>query len=361
MSWIQENKFVAALGAASLAGAIIIGYFGFSARGKYSRALDDFQTATGQIDEFKALPLFPEDDLIVSKRKNLNEYRDRIIALQKSFDKFRPKEQPAVSPQEFQDQAKSANEEVVKACAESKTALPEGFFLGFEGYNAALPRGEATAVLTYQLGAIKELLLAASKNGVSQVVNLHRPKTVEEDGGKWEPAKTDTARAFPLELTMKGTPRALRQVFSGMLTSENYFFTVRTLRLTNEKHGTPPTKTDARFDPVPGTAPGGAPGGVRPPPDPFGGFVLPSDEPEPKPEDKPAPKPAPAPGAPTTFVPLTPGSLPVSAQAPVAPPAAPAASGDILKQVLGNEEVQVFLRIDILSFLPAVKLAEVPN
>jgi hypothetical protein len=32
-----------------------------------------------------------------------------------------------------------------------------------------------------------------------------------------------------------------------------------------------------------------------------------------------------------------------------------------LKQVLGNEEVQVFLRIDILSFLPAVKLAEVPN
>ena len=361
MSWIQENKFVAVLGAASVAGAIVIGYFGFNARGKYAQALDDFQTATSQIEEFKELALFPEDELIAAKRKNLNEYRERITALQKSFDKFRPAELPAISPQEFQDHAKSASEEVVKACADSKTTLPEGFFLGFEGYNAALPRSEATGVLAYQLGAIKELLLSASNHGVTQVVNLHRPKSAEEDGGKWEPGKAETARAFPLEITLKGTPKAVRQVVSDMLTSGDYYYTIRSMRITNEKHGVAPSKADVRFEQTP--PPGATPGGVKPPADPFGGFVLPSDEPEPKPDDKPAPKPAPASGTPTTFVPLTPGSLPVSAQAPVAPaaPAAGAASGRILQQVLGNEEVQVFLRVDILRFLPAIKLAEVPN
>jgi len=56
-----------------------------------------------------------------------------------------------------------------------------------------------------------------------------------------------------------------------------------------------------------------------------------------------------------------PAAAPAAAPAPAPAPApkpAPAAgdSGRILSQVLGNEEVQVFLRLDVMLFLPAKKL-----
>jgi hypothetical protein len=48
---------------------------------------------------------------------------------------------------------------------------------------------------------------------------------------------------------------------------------------------------------------------------------------------------------------------------PAAPAATskPAASGRILNQILGDEEIQVFLRIDVLQFLPAKELPVVPK
>jgi hypothetical protein len=45
----------------------------------------------------------------------------------------------------------------------------------------------------------------------------------------------------------------------------------------------------------------------------------------------------------------------LDAAAPDAQPSAPAA-GRILSQVLGMEEVQVFVRIDLMQFLPPAKL-----
>ena len=58
---------------------------------------------------------------------------------------------------------------------------------------------------------------------------------------------------------------------------------------------------------------------------------------------------------------------PAPATAPAAPatPAAPAAtkvdSSRILQPVLGDEELQVFLRIDVMQFLPVKELPAVPK
>lgn len=340
MSWIQENKFAAMLGGATLLGAIVIGYFGMSYRSKYSQALQQYTEAAEQVEEFENLRLYPSDDNAAAKKNALNTYRAEIIGLQGAFGKFRPKELPNVSPQAFTDQAKAADEEVVKAFGD-KTKLPEGFFMGAEAYTATLARGEATGVLSFQLGAIKELLLSLAKAAPSELKNLYRPKSIEEDGGKWTPGATDTARAFPLEITFKGPEKSARAFLSALANSPNYYYTVRTLRITNEKNGQAPNKRDAKFD-APQPA-GGAPGSAA---DPFGGFVLP--------EDPPAADPPPD-------APATPPAVPATPAAPAPAPAAAADTSRILQPILGEEEVQVFLRIDLMQFLPVKELPTVPK
>jgi hypothetical protein len=116
-----------------------------------------------------------------------------------------------------------------------------------------------------------------------------------------------------LEISFVGPEESARKFLSAVTKTENSYVTVRVIRVTNAKKD-PPRASDAKFD-------------------------------------KPAEKPA-APSS-TGFV--LPGEEPASAEtAPDAPKAAD--TSKILSQVLGNEQVQVFVRMDILEFLAEKKL-----
>jgi hypothetical protein len=374
MSWIKDNKFAAVLGGVTLLVAIVLGYVGISYRAKYGTALQEYQDAATEVEEFENLPLYPSDANRDGKTKALNEYRTAITGFQSAFEKFRPKELKNSSPQDFTGNAKSANEVVTKAFAAAKTKLPDGLFIGFETYSSgSLAREEATGILNYQLDAIKELMLALAKAAPSQLQNLYRPKSPEEDGLKWIPGPDDSSRAYPLEVTFKGTEKSAREFMDFLANSPTHFYVVRTLRIANEKLGKAPNKSDSKFEVAP---PAGGPGKL--PGDPFGGaagFVLPTEDPPPTPATGTKPvtpatgtKPAtPAtdtkPATPATGTPPATPAAPVFPAVPAAPAAAikPAASGRILNQILGDEEIQVFLRIDVLQFLPAKELPVVPK
>ncbi|MEI6604029.1 MAG: Amuc_1100 family pilus-like protein [Verrucomicrobiota bacterium] len=385
MSWIKDNKFAAILGGATLLGAIVLFYIGLIYHGRYAKALESYHVAADNVEVYEKTPLYPSLENRAGKTKALNEYRVAIRGLESAYDKFRPKQIKNIAPQSFTDHAKSAKEEVVKAfetVAAKLPDVPEGFLLGFEPYTKELAREEATGLLDYQLGATKELLLALAKAAPTQLQNLFRPKFPEEDGDKWLGSPTDAARSFPIELTFRGPERSLREFLSTIVKSPNYFFVVRTVRIMNEKPTAPNVK-DAKFE-----APPGAPGAAGKPADPFGGasgFVLPSDEPAapapppPTPTTKPAAttpaKPA-ASGAvrPAAAVPARPPVVPLRPAVTAPPRVAPAAvvqpkpaaavaadSSRILNRVLGNEELEVFLHIDVLEFLPVKALPEVPK
>ena len=126
----------------------------------------------------------------------------------------------------------------------------------------------------------------------------------------------------------------MRKFLSSLDDSGKYYYVVRSMRVTNEKVKAP-TATDAQFstDEAEAAADGAAPAG-----DPFGGgggFVLPGDEPAAPAEDA------------------------AAEPAADAAPAAPAEGSDelILKQVLGSEKINAFLRIDIIQFFDATKAA----
>ena len=159
-------------------------------------------------------------------------------------------------------------------------------------------------------------MLTLAKAKPTELKNFYRQEQPEESGQTFA-AGDSVARAFPLEITFAGTEKSVREFLTAINKAENEYVVVRTLRISNQKKD-PPRATDAQFD-KPAVKPGGAAGA-------FDGFVLPGDEPA-------APKPAEAAAA-----------------------AKPADSSRILSQVLGNEQLQVFLRLDVLQFLPVKKL-----
>lgn len=317
MSWIKDNKFMVVLGGGTLAGAILLLFVGLQGSKRYGEAKEKFDLAADEAASYEKLALYPKAANRDAKRKALEAYRQSVESLQAAFEPFRPKEIKNISPQDFTTHLLAANTEVRKAFEDVGATIPEAFFVGFEGYKTSLAPSKTTGILDYQLAAIKNLMLALAKAKPTALKNLHRPALPEEEGQAYTPSDAVAARPFPLEITFVGSERSAREFLSAIAKPEDQFAVVRSLRITNEKKD-PPRTVDAKFDkPAAEKSAAGA--------DAFsGGFVLPGDA---------SPSPTPAADAPK-----------------------PADSSRILAQVLGNEQVQVFLRLDILEFLPAKKL-----
>jgi hypothetical protein len=317
MSWIKDNKFMVALGGGTLLGAVLLLFLGMQGSKRYDEAKERFDLAAGEAAGFEQLPLYPKVANRDGKTKALAEYRQSVEKLQASFEPYRPKEIKNISPQEFTTHLLAANAEVRKAFEEAGVTVPEPFFVGFESYKTTLAPAKTTGMLDYQLSSIKTLMLALAKAKPTALKNLHRPSLPEEENQNYAPPADAATRALPVEITFIGPEKSLREFMSTIVGLKDQFAVVRSLRVTNDKKD-PPRAADAKFDkPAAAKAADSSPFG--------GGFVLPGDE---------------APAADTP-----------AADAPKAPD-----SSRVLAQVLGNEQVQVFLRIDLLQFLPSKKL-----
>jgi hypothetical protein len=320
MTWIKENKFLAGLIGGTLLGVVGLYFLGAQGTSKYDAAKEAFDAAAGEVSTFERSPLYPSNENANAKSKALDEYKANAEKLQAAYEPFRPKEIKNISPQDFANNLVKANEDLRKAFTEGNVKFPEPFFCGFESYRTNPAAGSATGILSYQLDSVKYLMQALAKSGASELKNLHRPVLAEEEGKEFKPGDAAVARALPLEITFSGQEKAVRAFISTISKPEERYFVIRSLRIANAKKD-PPRTSDAKFE----TA---KPAKAASASDVFsGGFVLPGDEPAaeaPKEEEK---KPAPA-----------------------------ADSSRILAQVLGTEEVQVFLRLDLMQFLPAKKL-----
>lgn len=317
MTWIKDNKFLTALFGGTVVAVVLLYMLGSKGSTRYDLAKQDFDTAAAEASGFESLPLYPRAENRDGKNKALDEYRQALSALQAAYEPYRPKDTVNVSPQDFTNRLKADNDLVRKAFEDAGAMVPEPFFCGFESYKTTLARGNATGILGYQLGAIKELLLALAEARPSALNNLHRPPLAEEQGGAYQAQAAEVARALPLELTFSGPEKTLRQFLSAITKpGGKHYFVIRSLRVTNSKKE-PPRAADAKFE----TA-AASPAAAAPATDLFSGFVMPGEE-----------------------------AKPAESTAPAPPPAATGAR--ILSQVLGNEEVQVFLRLDLMQFLPA--------
>lgn len=326
MSWIQENRFAAGLGGITAVAAAGLIAWGVSAGRKYSAAQEAYTAAADAVSSMEGEKLYPNEDNRQAKQQAVKDYEAAVGELQKAFKPFAAATPPNIEPDQFNENLLKAKEGVAKAFADAGVEIPGEFFLGYEAFTNSPVKKEATGILSYQMEGIGQLLgyLAAAKP--VKLLNIHRPKLAEEEGGTFDP-KGKSFRSLPVELSFTGTEASLRSFLSALDDSEKYYFVVRSMRVMNEK-STAPTAADGQFKTGESEEEAPAAGGDAFPD--AGGFVLPGEE-------------APA------------GDKPAETEKPAkeAPPAAD--TGVILQQVLGSEKLNVFLRIDILQFLEAPK------
>ncbi len=338
MSWIQHNKFLSVLGGGTLIAMVLLFLLGSKESKRYLQAKKDFNAAAKEAQAIERLPLYPKRANLDGKTKALDEYSQALGQLQTAYKNYRPQALQNLSPEAFTTELKAANQEVRKAFHENKTKLPDAFFCGFEDYKTQLAAGDATGILDYQLNGIKQLMLALATSGVTELKNVHRPPLAEELRQTFTPQPTDVVRCLPLEITFKGPEKSVQEFFSYIVKPGDYYIAIRSLRITNTKKG-PPRTADAKFE-KPAPAKPAAAGQL-------GDFF--SDVPEPKPADVKTAEVKPADAKPADE------AKPAEENAPKPTPLT-ADSNRILSQVLGDEQLQVFIRLDLMQFLPAKKL-----
>lgn len=303
MSWIKDHTFAIALGGVTLAAAGALFVTASKGGSKYEEAKTEFDTAVEEARSFESLALYPQAENRDGKQKALDDYRKSLESLQQAFDKFRPGEIKNISPQDFTNHLIAVNDELRDTFGKAGTQLPDDFFCGFENYKDALARGNATGMLDYQLVGIRAVLMALAASGPSELKNLYRSPLTEEEGVEFKATDGQIARALPMEITFRANEKSLRTFLTALSKLDKHYAVIRTIRITNAKKE-PPRTSDAKFEAV----------AVQNP-------------------NEMAPDAQPGAEAPE----LKPGTR-------------------ILSQVLGLEEVQVFLRIDLMQFLPPAKL-----
>lgn len=329
MNWIKSNPFVAALSGITLVICIVLIFFGMSAGSRYQEALESFDSSYQQVNKAEGIPLYPTAELRDGKRKALTEYSESIGELRSLFDAYRPGELQNVSPQDFTASLKAANKEVTTALEEAGCTVPDGFLLGFERYGNEFATQNATGVLNYQLEGVKHAFMKLAESRPSELLSVFREEIPEENGEKPAVGKSDVTRRFGYEIAFKGSEASVRKFISALGKTEPNYYIVRCVKLENERD-TPPNVSDAKFETINTAEP--AQSAVESAFD--GVFILPGAEEEPEVEEEPAGEEAPVVEATNDL----------------------ADTSRILAQVLGSEEITVFIRFDLTMFMPTKDL-----
>lgn len=322
----QENKFPIILGAVT---AVAVGgliFWGIKGGSRYEAAKSEFDSAAGEIRDLTSRPIKPTNDNARAKKAAVDEYREQVIGLQEAFDPYRAPNPENIDPTAFVDALIAARDRLTGQFDENDVTLPDEFFLGLGRFSTQQPSRSQTGMLNYELGAFEDLFGRLAAAAPSELLNVHwagLPESLDDEGGR--NSEAPTFRSHSIEVTFRGSEAALREFLGSLDESDQYYFVVRSMRVKNERTS-PPNADDATFAVSEATDSGAGDGGG------FGdgGFVFPGEEDDAGDGEEDADDDG-------------------GEEDPAEEPAADTA--EILKQVLGNEEIEVFLRIDVLQFL----------
>jgi hypothetical protein len=325
MNWIKSNPFVAGLAGITFVICAILYFLGSKWGTRYDEVKSEFDSSYGEVSDAESIPLYPTKTNREGKSKALGEYRESIADLRQMFDGYRSGPLNNISPQALTDNLKKALEATSAAFEKNKCELPEGFFLGFEKYRNQLAQSGATGALNYQLDGMELALMALADARASKLIKVYREELPEEGGGNYNPGPNDVTRNFGFEVTFKGSEASVRKFINSLGATEPNYYIVRCLKIGNE-NDMPPNVKDAKFE---------SPAAEKPAAqidNPFGdAFNFEADT------------------APVEEV-------AAEEPEPEAPAAPVADSSRILAQVLGSEELIVFVRFDLTMFLPSKEL-----
>jgi len=341
MNWIKENKFLAGFLAATFVGVAVLGFLLLSAKGRYEEVSNQYQEQAGELNRLQSLKPFPAPENLKKIEEQRAEHQQTIVGLQKSLATNEIPVEPLTEVQ-FQDRLRESVTRVTAKAAERGLKLPEKFYMGFDRYQTEPPRPEAAPLLGRQLKAIELVLMQVIENKGVMLNRIDRPTLPEEDpsrspaptagggpgggGGKQDKDKSDKnlLARYPFEINFTIDQVGFQTVLNRIVSNKTQFFIPRVLQVRNEKTAGP-----ERIDPALGAA------------------ASPTAPAAPPPTDA-----AVAGGAPAAPDAAAASATPAATAAPgtAAAPAAPGAPAGPLKYIVGEERLEVTMRLELVDF-----------
>ncbi len=267
MSWIQENKYIAGVAGVTAVLAGVILYFGLTKGSEYDEKKGAFEDLNGKYKQLANAKPYPSAANLSQRKKSLEDYEKSIRDVEKMFAKYQPGKLPSITPEQFSDAQVKMATGLRKAFEKAQTTLPDGCEFGFEKYANVPPKAEATPLLNYELGAIEWILSTLAETQPEALINVRRaelpvekgivsstPKTRgKKKGRKGRNKKRGETQAdepthllLPVELAFKTDEKSLRKFLQKVVGSKKYYYAIRAIRIRNEKQSAPNVK-DAKF------------------------------------------------------------------------------------------------------------------
>ena len=338
MNWIKQNKFEAILLLVVLILAIGVFLYGNSQSKAFKDSVDRFESADSEVGRLEGVAPYPTKKSVESRRGQTEGFQGKVIGLQESLLSYRPEDFKKMSPAEFTDRLNGISAKL-KELYGSKIEYPDEWQVGFESYTASPPKDEATDFLNYQLSVMEWLFTELAAAEPSALLNVYRPKLPIEAGKSMEPEGSERGNrrsrprrgnksaavaepfyALPVQISFRGKESSLRKFLEGISGSEEYFVAVRNMRVINSEQE-PPKESTANFPQEAEEEEEEEDGGI------FGTFGFSDEETEEEAEEEEVEE-------------------------------AAIKSERVLGQILGAEELNVFLEMEILLFRDDAELPE---
>ncbi|MFT5883431.1 MAG: hypothetical protein ACI9FG_001946 [Crocinitomicaceae bacterium] len=261
MSWIQENKFTAALAGVTAVGSIVLISLSMGKGDDIASAQIKLKKALRNEKSIQSVQPFPNRENLEHKQSTVNDYEKGARSLQRQFAAYRPnaKDVEDFAPDKFSAIVSSYRNRLNKKFKKNDVELPDQCVYGFEAYANKFPRPEATGELSYQIKAMEWLFSELANNKPEALLNVVRDKFDLESApvavtrgrrgrrGRNAVEQEPEYYVMPLELSFRSDEKVLSNFLEEIANTDKYPFVIRSMHIQNERM-TPPTEGDAEFE-----------------------------------------------------------------------------------------------------------------
>lgn len=240
MKFLKDNPFLAGIIAAAV---VVLGGLGFllsQSMAEYGMQKENLESRISELHRLQNASPYPSTENLEATKASTTELKSSLVALETQIRTALPEVPSDVTPQQFQDNLRTAVSAVVEKAAEEKVGLPEDFYLGFDGFRANLPAPNQAPLLARQLEVNSWLVNTLIESGVARIDALIRnPLPVE---ASQTPASTEPTMEIPapgdilipnsIVLTITGDQARIRRALNDLMKSPQ-FMIVRALEMVN--------------------------------------------------------------------------------------------------------------------------------
>lgn len=259
-NWITDNKPAAAVAGVGLLLFLGLSVAGYMANSERSALDKKIGAASKEIKSANAAEITPSRLSNEDLEKELNRYSKAATNLETAYKPFLASSALApTTPTAFQNELKAFRESLIASCKKKNIQITDtSSWLGFQLYSTQAPSVQAAPTLSFEMKAVNSLVNKLTDCGLTKFIKVYRSQLPIENPANNPEEEEDSVRQapwnpMPLEIAFQGDRESALKAMNAITDSQDYLFTVNSIRVRNE-----------RLMPLPITNPAAKPAAAQP-------------------------------------------------------------------------------------------------